>query len=135
MPAAVGYGCLTEIPINKTAASNFIDYYRFFLEFQTTSAILKNPPPSYRQPATDLLGGLDTIQAAVNSGKYTNQYDFECDMLKLLYSAHDGHLSLVFGASRLFTFTLQGDMRLVSVGQTPTSLPKVYVYGEYHPTR
>jgi hypothetical protein len=127
LPASVAYDCLTSIPLNATDASAFIDYYRTYLNFQSTLAFLKNPPTSYQQPAVDLLGGLDAIQADVDSGRLKNQYDFETAVLKLVYAAHDGHLSLEFGANNIFLFDPGSDLRLVSVAIDQVHLPQVYI--------
>jgi hypothetical protein len=81
LPASVAHDCLISIPLNATDASAFIDYYRTYLNFQSILAFLKDPPASYQQPAVDLLGGLDIIQADDASGRLKKQYDFETAVL------------------------------------------------------
>lgn len=116
------------MPFNATVATQFVHYYRDTLQFQSTLAYLKNPPPSYQQPAVDLLAGLDRIENDIKSGTYSNEYDFEADLQRLIYSAHDAHLVLYAGALAVFTFG--SPLRIVSVSEDGIALPKVYVTGE-----
>jgi len=121
------YDCLTSVPINATVSLQFIQYYKDTLQFQSTLAYLKNPPPSYQQPAVDILGGLDSIAVDVKAGKCTNEYDFEAAVQNLLYSAHDAHVVLYAGALTAFTFG--SPLRIVSVSTDGISLPKIYITG------
>ena len=119
------YRCLTSVPINRTVASDFLQYYRDTLEFQSTLTYLKNPPLSYQQPATDLLGGLDRIRRQLDTGVFNNQYDFEVAVLDLVYSAHDSHTYLYGGASNVFSFGSPFDICAVSTdGIKP---PQVFI--------
>ena len=96
--------CTSTVPFNATVASQFLQYYRDTVMFQSTLSYLSSPPASYQQPAVDLLGGLDLIQRAVDSGVFTSEFDFETAVLKLMYQAHEGHLNLNIGATAPFTF-------------------------------
>lgn len=116
------------MPFNATVATQFVQYYKDTLQFQSTLAYLKNPPPSYQQPAVDLLAGLDRIDNDIKSGTYLNEYDFEADLQRLIYSAHDAHLVLFAGALAVFTFG--SPLRIVSVSEDGIALPKVYVTGK-----
>ena len=105
-------------------ALQFVDYYNAILQFQTTAAYLKDPPPSYQQPATDLYGGLADIRSNVQSGGYANEYEFEVALQQLLQTAHDGHLYLQGGALNVFGFT--APFPIVSISEDGIALPKVY---------
>ena len=118
------------MPLNQTVASQFLQYYRDTLEFQSTLTYLKNPPSSYQQAPSDLLGGLDQIQRQLDTGVYSNQYDFEVALLDLVYSAHDGHTYLYGGASNVFSFGSPFEISSVSVdGIRP---PQVFISGKLH---
>lgn len=125
--AEFAYECLKSVPFNATVATQFVHYYRDTLQFQSTLAYLKNPPPSYQQPAVDLFAGLDRIETNIKSGTYANEYDFEADLQRLIYSAHDAHLVLYAGALAVFTFG--SPLRIVSVSEDGIALPKVYDIG------
>ncbi|KAL8627048.1 hypothetical protein Q9189_007249 [Teloschistes chrysophthalmus] len=119
------HNCLISTPFNTTVATQFLSYYRDTLQFQSTLTYLKNPPATYRQPPVDLLGGLDTIQQAVNNGVYMNEYDFEVAVQKLIYSAHDAHISLYAGVLSVFSFG--APVSIVSVSSDGIALPKIFI--------
>lgn len=125
--AESAHNCLISTPFNATVATNFLSYYKDTLQFQSTLAYLSNPPPTYNQPSVDLLGGLDAIQQAVDSGAYTNEYDFEAAVQKLVYSAHDAHLILYAGALSVFTFG--APVSIVSVSSDGIAYPKIFILG------
>ena len=77
----------------------------------------------------DLIGGLNAIQQAVNTGAYANEYDFEAAVQKLVYSAHDAHLILYAGALSVFTFG--APVSIVSVSRDGIAFPKIYILGEH----
>lgn len=126
--AEFAYECLKSVPFNATVATQFVGYYRDTLQFQSTLAYLKNPPPSYQQPATDLLAGLESIENDIKSGVFKNEYDFEASLQRLIYSAHDAHLVLYAGALAVFTFG--SPLRIVSVSEDGIALPKIYDTGK-----
>lgn len=123
--AKVVYDCLTSIPFNPAVATRFLKYYNDTLQFQSNLKYLKNPPPSYQQPAVDLLRGLDKIQEDINNALFPNQYTFEAVLQNLVYSAHDAHLSLDAGILSPFSFA--SPYEIVSVSSDGQQLPKVYV--------
>ncbi|KAI1748140.1 hypothetical protein F4782DRAFT_384659 [Xylaria castorea] len=123
--ASVIYECMTSVPFNAAVATRFIAYYNDTLQFQSTLAYHKNPPPSYQQNGVDLIGGLRRLQQNIDEGLYSNQYNFETDLMRLVQAAHDGHLFLDAGVLAAFAFASPRD--IVSVSLDGTSLPKVYL--------
>ncbi|KAI1738196.1 hypothetical protein F4680DRAFT_426408 [Xylaria scruposa] len=123
--ASVVYECMTSVPFNAAVATRFIAYYNDTLQFQSTLAYHKNPPPSYQQAGVDLIGNLRRLQQNIDEGLYNSQYDFETDLLRLVQSAHDSHLTLDAGVLAAFVFASPRD--IVSVSLDGTSLPKVYL--------
>ena len=130
-PATLAYECLTSVPFNRTVATQFLQYFKDTLQFQSTLAYLKNPPPSYQQPAVDLLAGIDLIQRQIDTGVFHNEYSFEAAVQNLIYQTHDGHLMLSAGALNVFTF--RSAVPIVSVSADGFALPKVYSSGEPQP--
>ncbi|KAI1359747.1 hypothetical protein F5Y08DRAFT_349398 [Xylaria arbuscula] len=124
-PARSIYECLISVPFNSAVATRFIAYYNDTLQFHAPLAYLKDPPSSYQQPSVDLVAGLSRLQDNIDMGLYGSQYDFETDLLRLIYAAHDGHLSLIAGALAAFAFGSPRD--IVSVSTDGSSLPKVYL--------
>jgi hypothetical protein len=122
--ASLVYECLTSVPFNAAVAKKFIKYYNDTLSFQSTLAYLKDPPPSYQQPSTDLMAGLHQLQSLIDSNFFPNQYEFEAALQMLLYSAHDSHLYLQAGILAAFSFA--GPFDIVSLSVDGMQLPKVY---------
>ncbi len=118
---------MTSVPFHAAVATRFIAYYNDTLHFQSTLAYLRNPPPSYQQNSVDLIEGLGRLQQNVDNGLYGTQYDFETDLARLIYAAHDGHLTLYAGVLAVFSFASPRDV--VSVSTDGISPPKVYLAG------
>ncbi|KAJ0268758.1 hypothetical protein Brms1b_012778 [Colletotrichum noveboracense] len=64
------------------------------MQFQSTLAHLKSPPPGYQQPAFDFMGGLEELKRNVTAGYFTRQYDFEVALQYLVYAVNDAHVDL-----------------------------------------
>lgn len=118
------YKCLVSVPFNAAIANGFIDYYNQTLQFQSTLAYLKNPPPGYKRPAVDLLAGLSKIKQSISTNAYANQYEFEAALQRLIYSAHDTHLDLTAGVLGVFSFG--APVGIVSASLDGVQLPKIY---------
>jgi hypothetical protein len=130
--ATLAYECLISVPFNAAVATRFMKYFYDSVEFQSNLAYLRNPPPSYQQPAVDLLGSLELIQAKIDNGAYANQYEFEAELQALIYATHDGHLYLSSGILSVFSFGSQ--YAIASVSIDGIQLPKVYLSGKMvHP--
>lgn len=101
-----------------------------FVQWQSTLAFLKDPPPSYMLPPTDIEGGLDNISTTVAAGGFTSEYDFQLGIVKLLSTAHDGHFGFRPDVFKAFGFrnTLASDV--VSVSKDGKEVSKFYHLGE-----
>ncbi|KAI3329982.1 hypothetical protein F4824DRAFT_354112 [Ustulina deusta] len=122
--ASLVYECMTSVPFNPAVATRFLAYYNDSIQFQSTLAYLKNPPPSYQQPGVDLVAGIGQLQQAINEGRFGNQYQFESALAQLIYAAHDDHLYLNAGVLAVFSFASPQD--LMSISLDGISEPKVY---------
>ncbi|KAH7327288.1 hypothetical protein BKA65DRAFT_406328, partial [Rhexocercosporidium sp. MPI-PUGE-AT-0058] len=122
----LAFECLTSVPLDKEAAIGLIDYFRPYLEFQSTLAWLKDPPESYQQTAVDLMGGLDNITSQISHDSFANQYEFELAVQHLLHGAHEGHLALQTPLYSLFSF--RSPFEFISVSSDGIQLPQIYVY-------
>lgn len=123
--ASDAYDCLITAPFNATVASGLISYYKDLLQFQSTLAYLKDPPPSYQQPSIDVLASLDALEAQVQAGTFKTEYDFEVALQTVIYAIHDAHVSLSAGLLSIFTFG--SPLRIVSVSSNGIELPKIYI--------
>lgn len=118
------YECLTSVPFNAAVATRFINYYNDTIQFHSTLAYLKSPPPSYQQPSLDLVAELGRLQQGIDAGVFANQYEFEVALQKTVYAAHDSHLYLYMGILNAFSFAAPMDLTTVSLDGV--SEPKVY---------
>ncbi|KAK9785210.1 putative Tail specific protease domain-containing protein [Seiridium cardinale] len=125
--ASDAFDCLTSVPINQAVALRFIDYYNMTIQFQSTLAYLKDPPVGYQQPAVNVVGALEQIRNNVTAGVYKNQYTFEADLVKLVYSFHDAHVSLYAGIMASFSFASIYDLVTAADG---SGTPKIYIYDD-----
>ncbi|KAI9925877.1 hypothetical protein MW887_005683 [Aspergillus wentii] len=125
LPGDLVHECLQTIPFDSKRAIEFLAEARKYLQFQSTTEILKNPPSGYLMPAVDLFGGLDFIEQQAANNKYASQTDFDVAIHNLLSSAHDGHLSIQGMCSQLL-FNYQITMPVVSVSSDGLQLPQIY---------
>lgn len=123
--ATDAFECLTSVPFNAAVATRFINYINTTLQFQSTLAYLKDPPPGYQQPAVDVLAELQNIQTNVTTGVYLNQYQFETDLQHLLYKTHDAHLYHTGGITAAFSFL--APFSITAASADGKSLPQVYI--------
>ncbi|EKG16094.1 Peptidase S41 [Macrophomina phaseolina MS6] len=123
------YECLTSVPFNDAVALRFIDYYNDTMQFHSTLAYLKDPPEGYQQPPVDLLDGLAVIKQNISAGYYKNQYAFEAEVQKLVYSVHDMHVDLSSGILSAFAFG-SDSWEIVSVSKDGKELPQIYLTGD-----
>lgn len=122
--ASDAFECLVSVPFNQAVALRFIDYYNTTMQFQSTLAYLRNPPPTYQQPTVDFDEQLEEIKINVTSGVYRNQYAFEADIQHLVQSLHDEHVYLVGGALSAFSFGSNRPLMTLSIDGVKT--PEVY---------
>ena len=123
--ASDAYDCLITAPFNATVATGLVSYYKDLLQFQSTLAYLKDPPPSYQQPSIDVLASLDALNAQVQAGTFKTEYDFEVALQTVIYAMHDAHVSLSAGILSIFTFG--SPLRIVSASSNGIEVPKIYI--------
>lgn len=66
------------MPFNQTAALALVDAVKPFIEFHSTTAILKNPPADWTskvRPAYDIWAELEKVRERVVSGSYGNEHE------------------------------------------------------------
>lgn len=118
-------------PLIKPDALRLVDVVLALLEWQSTLAYLKDPPPGYLLSATDLMSDARTLRLAVENDTFTSELAFEKNLTDLLSSSHDGHLHTSLEAMAVFGYmrTIDG---IVSVSLDGRSTPDIFAYGEMH---
>ncbi|KAF2138885.1 uncharacterized protein K452DRAFT_352962 [Aplosporella prunicola CBS 121167] len=130
VPAELAHACLQSIPLNVSAALALLEAVKPYLEWQSTTAYLKDPPGEYTekvQEGVDVWGGLEGIAEAVKRGEVRGEWEFGWSLYSLLQSTHDGHLVYVpDSVGGIFNFGRP--LPLVSVSSDGFSLPQAYAY-------
>jgi hypothetical protein len=106
-----------------------IDGLTAFLQWQSTLAYLKNPPPGYLLAGVDLLGGMQDLRNQVQANAFVSEIDFETNLTNLLGQAHDGHLAFYADGLNVFGFE-RGLGNLVSLSKDGQELPEIWSYSE-----
>ena len=130
VPASLAYECLRSVPNKPEPAMQLVKSLKAFVQWQSTLAFLKDPPPSYMLPPTDIEGGLDNLSATAAAGGFASEYDFQLGIVTLFATAHDGHFAYRPDVFKAFGFrnTLASD--IVSVSKDGKEVPKLYHLGE-----
>lgn len=108
----------------------YVDSIKPYLEWQSDTAYLKNPPADqYFYPPHDVYGRIASIESKLKSDLYVNEYAFQQDLYYVFGPAHDGHF-LVY--PDLITKALQWGRKisLVSISKDGVEIPKIYSYSE-----
>jgi hypothetical protein len=127
VPASTAIDCLLTVPFNATDGLLLLESLKPYLQWQSTLAYLKNPPPDYWREPHDLLGSLQDMIDNIN--RYDSQYRFELDLYMRVSLAYDGHLR--YTPKLLFDLLAFGrPYTLISVSQDGLKKPKVYYYDE-----
>ncbi|KAF2397154.1 hypothetical protein EJ06DRAFT_566892 [Trichodelitschia bisporula] len=132
IPAQAAWDCIQSVPLNRTAALELLTAVRPYVRWQSTTAVLKNPPAEYVakvQEPVDIWGGLDNIEKKLKAGEWTREYDFGWELYHLFQSAHDGHFyylpDVVAGI-----FSWGRPLELVSVSEDGFKIPGIFVFAD-----
>jgi hypothetical protein len=119
-----------SIPLNAASAKQLLRGLPTYVNWQSTLVALKSPPDEYVkkvQPPIDILGGLKAIEADIDAGKISNEYEFGWSLYTLIMSAHDGHFSYVPDSVGSI-FSWGRPIPLVSVSDDGINLPSVFAF-------
>ncbi|KAH9880018.1 hypothetical protein J1614_002043 [Plenodomus biglobosus] len=129
VPASLGVQCLQSVPLDINGNAKLIDDIKLFVQWQSNTAYLKNPPQGYTEQSVDIMGGLDDMKSRLASGGFKNEYDFQTQMTNLFASAYDNHLAwqpdILAGAMQ---FQRAPGTELVSISADGKTLPEVFTY-------
>ena len=128
LSASLALECLNSVPLNTELSTAFLEYIFPYLLFQSNQAYLKDLPSGWTLDGVDLFGGLSKISQNLETGVYSNQWQFETDLYTLVnILPRDFHLNLPLPLLDIFYFGT--DFSLASVSLDGTSLPEVYSAG------
>lgn len=128
--AKVAYECLNSVPLAKAEALRFVDELVPYLEWQSDTAWMKDPPASYFYPPHDLWAALASVRAGIEADEYASEYAWQADMyVRVFGPGHDGHLYVY---SDVLTNALEfaRPFALVSVSADGQATPEIKVYDD-----
>lgn len=120
------------MPFNSEAAVALLDSFRPYLEWQSTTSYIKEPPAEYAekvQAPYDFYAEFESIYETAKSNGYANEYEFGFDLYRCFQQTHDGHFVFI-PDSVGWIFTFSRTTPLVSVSLDGQSIPQVYVYAD-----
>ncbi|KAL7949292.1 hypothetical protein V8C42DRAFT_310490 [Trichoderma barbatum] len=123
----LGLACLESLPFKSDLAVTFVDEFTKYLEWQSTTEILRNPPKGALSATVDLFGGIHNIRDRAAANLYKSQYDFDLDLNHLLGFANDGHLNL---QPCSFVILFINPVSLVSLSSDGVSIPRIYTQSD-----
>jgi hypothetical protein len=127
------FNCLKKVPFDPAVAARFIDFYNHTLQYQSTLALLADPPADYQQPAVDVRQVLTEIKANITARRYMSQYHFEAELQLLVNRMHDSHV--VLDAGILSAFSFASPYGLVSVSVDGKKEPEVFLSDDVRKAR
>lgn len=130
VPAGVAYQCINSVPFNSSAAVDLMDSVRPYIDWQTTTTYLKDPPAEYAekiQPPYDFWADFERIYDSAASDSYESEYAFGFDLYRAFQVTHDGHFVYVPDSVGLI-FNFARPQGLVSLSPDGQSVPQVYLF-------
>lgn len=117
---------MQSIPLVKPDALQLITGLAPYFDFQSTIGFLKNPPHGYLFPGVDLPNALAGIEEKVRNDSYSNEYDFQADLLELVTSVRDGHFNY-YPNGFLDIFGFETELSAISISTDGLELPQIFV--------
>ncbi|KAI9640692.1 hypothetical protein NHQ30_011001 [Ciborinia camelliae] len=125
--AQLALDCLNSVPLNLTAALDYVTGLEPYIEWQSDLADLKDPPADYFYPPHDVLGKLASVKSNLKNHVYANEYEFQKDLYQITALAHDGHF-VVYPDLLTSAFQYRRARSLVSISRDGVEAPKIYLY-------
>lgn len=129
LPAEVAYQCLESIPLVEKDATDLLDGWAAFLEWQSDPTYKANPPDGYMYPGFDYMQAVYDLRNRVTSGNITRELDLQDGIQDILFSSNDGHLNFLTDFNGVIQFERQ--VGLVAVSVDGQAVPQVYTLGQY----
>ncbi|OAL36003.1 hypothetical protein AYO20_04664 [Fonsecaea nubica] len=125
VPPDVAYACAQSVPLVKEDTLAVLTGLKALVQWQSTLGWLKDPPADWPFPPVDLVAGLEDLTNKVQDGTMTREIDFETQLVDLITSVRDGHLTYVPDAYSVFQYGVK-DLPLYSMSTDGKQLPEIY---------
>ncbi|KAK2606441.1 hypothetical protein QQS21_003134 [Conoideocrella luteorostrata] len=94
-----------------------VDGIKPFLEWQSDAAYKKGIPQGYYYPSFDMFGNLAKLRSNFESGKYSDEYEFQLDLFeKVSAPGSDGHFKILPDLLKKFRWIRQ-PLAIVSISE------------------
>ncbi|KXH68705.1 peptidase S41 family protein [Colletotrichum salicis] len=126
IPAELAAACLRSVPNQEHAAAELIRSLRAYVQWHSSLAWLRQPPPTYPFPPVNVDAGLLSLGAQVAARRFESEYDFQVQLSRLFVSARDPHLHFEGDVFKPFLFKNDLLSDIVSISADGIELPKLY---------
>lgn len=117
------------MPLVQQDATDLLDAWAAFLEWQSDPTYRTNPPSGYLLPGFDYMQAVADLRDAVNSGSITRELDLHEGIRNILFNTSDGHLNFQSDFNNVFGWERQ--IALASVSTDGQSVPQVWAAREF----
>ncbi|KAF2458618.1 hypothetical protein BDY21DRAFT_301633 [Lineolata rhizophorae] len=126
LPAETAYNCLAAVPMMDPQADyELIEELKVFLEWNSHTEWLRNPPETWVNPPVDLISSLNNLEHRVLFDvDYDSEYAFQLDLNMLFVRAYDFHLVWTSDIQSVFLF--EREFVPVSVSMNGSEFPQIY---------
>ncbi|UNI22368.1 hypothetical protein JDV02_008264 [Purpureocillium takamizusanense] len=135
---SVATACLKSVPLTKDRAAALVDYLTPYMEWHSTTEILKNPPEGYLVPGVDIFGGMQAIKQKLQGDGYKSQYEVMTDLQNIIIAANDNHLIYTPGMLGAFRL-MRPDFDFMSISEDGRKTPEIFfardIYTQSNGTR
>ncbi|KAM3076897.1 hypothetical protein ACMFMG_003635 [Clarireedia jacksonii] len=125
--AKLAHDCLNSVPLHTNEAIQYVTDLEPYIEWQSDTVDLKDPPADYFYPPFDVFAKLASVKSNLENGTYANEYEFQEDLYQVFAPAHDGHF-VVYPDLLTKVFEWRRKRSLVSISSDGVELPKIYLY-------
>ena len=124
LPADVAYQCLESVPLVEKDATELLDAWAVFLQFQSDPTYKAKPPSGYLYPGIDYFQAIAVLREQVTSGNITRELDFQNGIQDIWWATNDGHLTFSTDFNSAFSWSRQ--YSIVAISPDGQSIPEVY---------
>lgn len=120
--------CINNVPFNKDKATETLAMIRKFMGLSSGSVYYIDPTPELELTPFNINKTLDTVEEKIKSGKYSNNWSFDYDLVQMFQWFRDGHTDYevcdAYWAAWMTTVAyIAGRRSVLTDIFTPTTIP------------
>lgn len=119
------------MPIVEQDATDLLDAWAAFLEWQSDPTYKANPPSGYLLPGFDYMQAVADLRDSVTTGSITSEFDLHEGIRNIVFASNDGHMSIQTDFNNIFGWERQ--VALVSASADGQAVPQVWAFRKCPP--